>query len=75
MLIKAETWIIETFVEGSRPTIKRVKRWIANDIVNGILIDSRAYIDNDNPFDVSVKKIGDSAEQFERKALNRCEFW
>ncbi len=47
MLVKAEQWIAETFVEGSQPDIRRVKRWIDKGVIVGTIIDSRAYIDAD----------------------------
>lgn len=44
MLIPARMWIRETFVEGGRPTLRKVERWVELGEVPGRYIDGELYI-------------------------------
>ncbi len=47
-LIKARQWIIETFEEGSRPSINTVKKWHENGEIAGIMLGGTLYIERNN---------------------------
>ena len=44
MMIKARQWIRETFVPGSRPTLKDVKRWVDDGELDGRYYGGDLYI-------------------------------
>lgn len=46
MLIKARQWIRETFVPGSRPTLRQVSQWVDLGEVPGRYINGDLYIDD-----------------------------
>lgn len=46
MLIKARQWIRETFVEGSKPTMRKVEQWVDLGEVPGRYINGELYIDD-----------------------------
>lgn len=46
MLIRARQWIRETFVEGSRPTMREVEEWVELGEVPGRYISGRLFIDD-----------------------------
>jgi hypothetical protein len=46
MLIDARRWIRETFVEGSRPTLKQVREWIDSGELAGQTWGDRVFVDD-----------------------------
>lgn len=47
MLIKAQQWISETFVEGSRPTLQTVKRWFRQGEIDGVMMGKTLFIETE----------------------------
>ena len=44
MLIKASVWVKSQFEEGSRPTMKTVRRWVQEGVIEGAATPSATYV-------------------------------
>ena len=44
MYIKARQWIRQTFVQGSRPTLREVEQWVKDGYVPGRHFGAELYI-------------------------------
>jgi len=46
MYINARKWIRETFVPGSRPTLRKVRQWVESGELPGQVVGEDVYVDD-----------------------------